>query len=143
MLRIRLLRTGKRNAADFRIVVVPQTAPPQGKFLEVVGNYNPRLKQVSFKKERIEYWLSQGAQPSDTVYNLMVSQGILKGPKKPIKIGKSKKKEETEKSVETKGAEEKPEEKVEEKSTEEKSEENQKENKEENKEKENKEEQSN
>ena len=100
MLIIRLIRTGKKNASSFRVIITEKTAGPQsGKFLEVLGNYNPRLKEINFKKERIEYWLSQGAKTSETVHNLLVKQGIIKGPKikKKIRlkkdIDKSEKKE--------------------------------------------------
>jgi len=88
MLRIRLIRTGKKNAAAFRLVLTEKTAPPQGKFLEVLGHYNPRLKEVKLNAEKIKYWLSKGAQASVTVHNLLVSQGVVKGPKikKKIKV---------------------------------------------------------
>lgn len=91
MLVIRLMRTGKRNAPSYRVVLIKKTAPPQsGKFLEILGNYNPRSKEISLNKERIEYWLSQGVQTSDTVHNILVNQGIIKGPKikKKIRIKK-------------------------------------------------------
>jgi small subunit ribosomal protein S16 len=109
MLRIRLLRTGKKNASSFRIVLTEKTAPPRGKFLEVLGHYNPRLKEVGLKKERILYWLSQGAQASDTVHNLLVTQDIIKGPKIKKKI-KAKRKAKTKevKKEEGEGKEEKP-----------------------------------
>lgn len=94
MLRIRLIRIGKKNAPAFRVVLTEKTSPPQGKFLEVLGSYNPRLKEVNLKKERILYWLSQGAQASDTVHNLLVGQKIIEGPKIKKKI-KSKTKSET------------------------------------------------
>jgi small subunit ribosomal protein S16 len=109
MLIIRLLRTGKKNAPSYRIVLTEKTAPPQsGKFLEILGHYNPRLaakdggkgrkgkKEISLKEERIKYWLSQGVKTSETVHNLLVSQGIIKGPKikKKIRIKKKSKKTE-------------------------------------------------
>lgn len=97
MLTIRLIRTGKKNASSFRVVVIEKTAPPKsGKFLEILGNYNPRLKELNLKKERIEYWLSQGVQTSATVHNLLVNQGIIKGLKIK-KMIRSKKKKEVEK----------------------------------------------
>ena len=107
MLIIRLIRTGKKNAPSFRIVVVEKTAPPKsGKFLEILGSYNPRLpasvKELDLKKERIKYWLSQGVQTSATVHNLLVSQGIIKGPKIKKKIRITKKKEKKEEEKETK-----------------------------------------
>lgn len=94
MLIIRLIRTGKKNAPSFRIVLTEKTAPPKsGRFLEILGNYNPRLKEINLKKERIKYWLSQGVQTSQTVHNLLVNAGVIKGPKikKKIKVRKKKK----------------------------------------------------
>lgn len=112
MLVIRLIRTGKKNAPSFRIVVIEKTAPPKsGKFLEILGNYNPRMpakdgsvsvKELNLKKERIEYWLSQGVQTSAAVHNLLVNQGIIKGPKIKKKIRIKKKKEMKKKAKETK-----------------------------------------
>ena len=93
MLTIRLIRTGKKNAPSFRIVVIEKTAPPKGgKFLEILGNYNPRSKEADLKKERIKYWLSQGVQTSETAHNLLVKEGIIKGPKIKKKIKFKKKK---------------------------------------------------
>lgn len=104
MLVIRLTRIGKKNASSFRIVLTEKSnASKSGRFLEVLGSYNPRLrvekkddvvggKKIVLKKERIEYWISQGAKASDTVHNLLVSQGVVKGPKiaKKIRIKKGK-----------------------------------------------------
>ena len=116
MLTIRLVRTGKKNAPSYRVVLIQKTAPPKsGKFLEILGNYNPRLKQVNLKKERIEHWLGQGAQTSDTVHNLLVTHNIIDSPK--IKKKFKKKKKAAEEKVEK--PEEKPEEEPEEKSVEE------------------------
>ncbi|NQV00843.1 MAG: 30S ribosomal protein S16 [Parcubacteria group bacterium] len=92
MLTIRLIRTGKRNKSSFRVILTEKTSPPKsGKFLEVLGNYNPHQKEINLKEERIKHWLSKGAQASDTVHNLLVKQGVVKGPKIKKKI-KSKKK---------------------------------------------------
>ncbi len=91
MLTIRLNRTGKKNAPSYRVVLIEKTAPPKsGKFLELLGNYNPRLKEISLKKERIEYWLGQGVKTSDTVHNLLVSNRVINSPKikKRFKIKK-------------------------------------------------------
>jgi small subunit ribosomal protein S16 len=65
--RIRLRRTGKRNAPAHRIVVADQRSPRDGRFIEVVGHYDPRNRTESVRLDRVDYWLSQGAQPSDTV----------------------------------------------------------------------------
>lgn len=114
MLKIRLTRRGKKNNAFFRIVVAEHTAPIKGGFLEVLGFLNPHTKEKSFKADRIEYWIGKGAQCSDTVHNLLVSNNVIKGSKRAVKIKKKlvdeKKEAETEKKSEE-IAEVKPEEK--------------------------------
>ncbi|MFO7821176.1 MAG: 30S ribosomal protein S16 [Lentisphaeria bacterium] len=65
--RIRLRRTGKRNAPAHRIVVTPKRNPRNGNFIECIGTYDPRHSTESLDMERADYWLSQGAQPSETV----------------------------------------------------------------------------
>jgi small subunit ribosomal protein S16 len=86
MLKIRLTRRGKKNNAFFRIVVAEHTAPIKGGFLEVLGFLNPHTKEKSFKADRIEYWIGKGAQCSDTVHNLLVSNSVIKGPKRAVKL---------------------------------------------------------
>jgi len=81
MLRIRLSRVGKRNTAQFRITVADGHRAPSGKFIEILGYYNPHTKEKVFKQERIEYWIAKGAQPSATVHNFLVDAGIIKGEK--------------------------------------------------------------
>jgi small subunit ribosomal protein S16 len=94
MLRIRFLRVGKKNSPSFRIVVTPRrSAAKTGRFLEVLGFYNPIRHERGLKRERIQHWLSQGAQPSDSMRNMLVSEGIMEGKKTPVHK-KSKKKEE-------------------------------------------------
>ena len=94
MLKIRLQKVGKKNAPSYRVVLAEHTAKPQGKFIEILGHYNPRLKQKGFKKERIEHWLSKGAQASSTVHNLLVDAKIIEAEKlrawKPKKRSKAK-----------------------------------------------------
>jgi small subunit ribosomal protein S16 len=95
MLVIRFLRTGRKNQPFFRIVVTEKRNPPQGgRFKEILGSYNPLTKKRNLKKDRIKYWLSVGAQPSETVYNLLISEKIIKGKK--IKVHKESKKEKKE-----------------------------------------------
>jgi len=81
MLRIRLTRRGKRNQPVFRIVIAEASRPIKGRFIEILGFYNPRTKEICLKKTRIQYWLSQGAQPSATVHNLLVDNKVIKKPK--------------------------------------------------------------
>lgn len=90
MLVIRFSRIGRKNKPQFRLVVQEHTSAPTGRHVEIVGSWNPILKKGVFKNERIEYWLSQGARSSDPVNNLLVSQGIIKGEKRKIKISKKK-----------------------------------------------------
>jgi small subunit ribosomal protein S16 len=84
MVKIRLQRVGRRNKPSFRIVAQDSRTAPSGRVLEILGFYNPSLKQKNIKKDRLEYWLSQGAQTSDTVHNLLVSEGIIPGPKRNV-----------------------------------------------------------
>lgn len=98
MLRIRLARTGKKNKAQFRVVVAEKTRAASKRFVEILGHYNPHSKEKVFKKERIQYWISQGAQPSATVHNFLVDAGIIKGKK--VTSWKPKKKSEEEKQKE-------------------------------------------
>lgn len=81
MLTIRLQRTGKKNQADFRIVLAEKTAAAQKKFQEVLGSYNPRKKSFRILEERLKYWLSQHVGVSPTVHNLLVAKGLMDGPK--------------------------------------------------------------
>ena len=77
--RIRLARHGAKKRPFYRIVVSDSEAPRDGKFIERVGTYNPLLDQagVSFKKERIKYWMDQGAIPTDTVKSLLKKEGFF------------------------------------------------------------------
>lgn len=82
MLKIRMQRTGRINMPSYRIVVIEHTSSPQaGKYVELVGNYNPKSKDRNLKEERIKYWMSVGAKPSATVHNMLVSAGILNAKK--------------------------------------------------------------
>lgn len=86
MLTIRLNRIGKRNKAQFRVVVQEHTIAPGGRHVEIVGSWDPHQKKGNFKSERIQYWIGNGAQVSDSVHNLLVKQGIIKAKKRAIKI---------------------------------------------------------
>ena len=97
MLSIKLSRVGKKKQPLYRLIVTEKTRDPWGKSLEILGNYDPRHEPrlSNLKTERITHWLKIGAQPTDTVNNLLVDAGLLKVEK--IKKGgrrKSKKAEE-------------------------------------------------
>ncbi|MBM4193361.1 MAG: 30S ribosomal protein S16 [Gemmatimonadetes bacterium] len=78
--RIRLRRTGRRNAPTYRIVVVDGRAPREGEYLETIGQYAPRggKNALNMIADRAAYWLDNGAQPSDTVRSLLRRAGVLK-----------------------------------------------------------------
>lgn len=100
MLVIRLSRTGKRNSPSFRVVVQEKHRTPTGKAVEFLGYYNPRLKEKRLKTDRIEYWLEKGAQPSGSIHNLLVTEGILKAGKvKVSRLHPKKKKAESDETV--------------------------------------------
>ncbi|HAF62058.1 MAG TPA: 30S ribosomal protein S16 [Anaerolineaceae bacterium] len=78
MVKIRLRRTGLKNQPSYRIVVAEKEAPRDGRFLEIIGNYNPRTEPFTFdvKEDRVYHWLRQGAQPSESVAQLFRTVGL-------------------------------------------------------------------
>ncbi|HOX40637.1 MAG TPA: 30S ribosomal protein S16 [bacterium] len=109
MLKIRLTRVGKKNSPSYRVVVAESKKAVKRKFVEILGNYNPTTqpKTLVIDKERSTFWISRGAQPSDTVHNLMATLGIVekkinKVYGKPVKKkDKGKEKEEPKAEVAT------------------------------------------
>ena len=92
MLTIRFLRQGRKKQPFFKIVAVDKRrGPKSGKFREALGFYDPLTKNKRLKKERIQYWLGQGATISDSVYNLFIREGVIQGRKKPLHKIKKKK----------------------------------------------------
>jgi small subunit ribosomal protein S16 len=90
MLKIRLQRIGRKNDPAFRIVLTDsKNSTKSGKFKEILGSYNVKKGEVLFKQDRIIYWMSKGAQVSDTVYNFLISQKIITGKKKNVLSKKS------------------------------------------------------
>ena len=79
--KLRLKRTGRRHLPYYRLNAIDSRSPRDGRAIEELGLYDPLQKdpdkQINFKRERIEYWLSVGAQPSETVANLLETAGIL------------------------------------------------------------------
>ncbi|MBP9802817.1 MAG: 30S ribosomal protein S16 [Candidatus Pacebacteria bacterium] len=85
MLKIRLQRIGRKNEPSFRVVLTDsKNAAKSGKFLEIVGSYNPKAGETIFKTDRIKHWIKNGAQISDTVHNFLVSQKVIEGKKKNV-----------------------------------------------------------
>lgn len=79
MVVIRLRRTGKTKQPSYRLVVADKRSPRDGKFIEIIGHYNPirTPKELVVKNERARYWLGVGAQPSDTVVRLLQQVNVL------------------------------------------------------------------
>jgi len=80
MVKIRLRRVGRKNAPFYRILVADSQSPRDGKFIEIIGQYAPRQSEGSLNVDeaRANYWLNQGAQPTDTVRSLLRRAGVLK-----------------------------------------------------------------
>ncbi len=90
MLTIRLARHGRRNHPTFRVVLQEKDWSPASKVLETLGHVNTLTnpRTVNLKTDRIQYWLSQGAQTSATIHNLLVDAGVVKGDKRRVVFSK-------------------------------------------------------
>ncbi|MDR3559529.1 MAG: 30S ribosomal protein S16 [Candidatus Pacebacteria bacterium] len=86
MLTIRFARVGKKNKAQFKIMLQEKTAAPGGRHVEILGAHDPHLKKTVLKEDRIKYWLEKGAQTSDTVHNLLVAKGVISDKKRAVKL---------------------------------------------------------
>ncbi len=71
---IRFARRGSKGSPFYRIVAADKERPRDGKFLEVLGNYNPKNKALTIDNERVKYWIDHGAKSSDTVSQLLAKQ---------------------------------------------------------------------
>ncbi len=80
MVKIRLRRMGKKKAPFYRIVVADSRSPRDGRFIEEVGYYNPMTNpaEIKVEEEKIQKWLQNGAQPTETVKSLLTKTGIIK-----------------------------------------------------------------
>ena len=101
MLKIRLKRIGRKNQPHYRVVVMESSQPRDGVAVEEIGYYNPRNKPTVFDidKDRAKHWLENGAQPTDTIAQYFVKEGLLdsleRGSTKPsTKKGSKKEKSE-------------------------------------------------
>lgn len=79
MVKIRLRRTGAKKKPTYRVVVADARSPRDGRFIEIIGHYNPRTEPntVKIHEDRALHWLSVGAQPTDIVEKLLKQQGTL------------------------------------------------------------------
>lgn len=99
MLAIKFRRIGKKNQPSYRIIVSEKKSKVLGKFVEDLGWYDPKSKKFNINKERAQYRIKTGCQPTNTVHNFLVKTGVVKGPKRPIH--KVSKKQEEAKPQET------------------------------------------
>jgi small subunit ribosomal protein S16 len=78
MLKIRLARVGKKKAPAYRIVVADARAPRDGRYVEIVGHYNPLKEptEYDFNEDKVRDWLSKGAQPTERVQKLLTKSGF-------------------------------------------------------------------
>lgn len=90
MLMMRLQRVGRKNDPSYRIVVVDKrTGPKSNKNIALLGSYSPKLNHIQLDTAAAKEWLKKGVQPSDTVYNLLISQKVIEGRKKNVLPKKS------------------------------------------------------
>ncbi len=92
MLTLKLQRIGKKHQASYRLIVGEKREKLNGKQLEDLGWYDPRADKMNFNKDRALYWISKGAQKTDTVHNLLIKAGVIEGKK--IAVHKQPKKKE-------------------------------------------------
>jgi small subunit ribosomal protein S16 len=73
LLRIRLARTGAKKQVSYRVVVIDRERARDGRFVEILGHYNPRKNppELVLRRERVDYWIGKGAQPSETVQSFL------------------------------------------------------------------------
>ncbi|MCB1172479.1 MAG: 30S ribosomal protein S16 [Leptospiraceae bacterium] len=79
MVRLRLQRLGNKNRPFYRIVAADQRSPRDGRFIEILGTYNPAnvREDIKLKEDRIKYWLGNGAQPSEKVESILKKNGLV------------------------------------------------------------------
>ena len=81
MIKLRLRRMGSKKQPSYRIVAAESSKPRDGRFIEIVGHYDPKTDPYTLRvdEERARHWLAHGAQPTETVRSLLVKSGILPG----------------------------------------------------------------
>ena len=90
MLKMRLQRIGRKNNPSYRLIVTDsRNAASRGRSVDLLGSYEPKLGTITIDKEKAKHWISKGVQPSDTVYNMLVAQGVIEGRKKNVLPQKS------------------------------------------------------
>lgn len=94
--KMRLTRMGDKKSPFYRVIIADSKAPRDGKFIDIVGTYNPLDKEneVKLDVEKAKTWISNGAQPTDTVRGILVKAGVLEAKPMPAKTNAKKKKSE-------------------------------------------------
>ncbi len=92
--KMRLTRLGDKKNPFYRVVVADSRSPRDGKFIDIVGTYNPKLNpaEVKIDGDKAKEWIAKGAQPTDTVRALLVEVGLLEKKAMPAKTNAVKKK---------------------------------------------------
>ncbi len=90
MLTIRLARAGKRNKAQFKVMLQERAIAPGGRHVEILGSYDPHMKKAVLHEDRIKYWIEKGAYLSDTVHNLLVKNSVIQDKKRKVKLPEKK-----------------------------------------------------
>lgn len=89
MLAIKLQRIGKKHQPSYRLVVAESRSKMAAPPVEDLGSYNPFTKKTTIKKDRVAHWMKMGAQPTVTMHNLLVKEGVLTTPKIAVKMPKA------------------------------------------------------
>lgn len=76
--KVRLTRTGSNKQASYRVVISDSRSPRDGRFIEIIGHYNPRMNpsEIVIDAEKLKAWIAKGAQPTDSVKMLMKTAGL-------------------------------------------------------------------
>jgi small subunit ribosomal protein S16 len=85
LLKIRLARVGKKKQPTYRVVIAEARSPRDGKYVEIVGSYNPRTEPDTFviDEDKVRGWLAKGAQPTMRMHKLLARQGLMAAPTFP------------------------------------------------------------
>jgi small subunit ribosomal protein S16 len=91
VVRIRLRRMGAKKKPFYRVVIAHKESPRDGRFIEIVGTYDPRTQPetVELKMDRVNHWLSTGAQPSESVGRILRKINLLNTDSKPVNAGEA------------------------------------------------------
>jgi small subunit ribosomal protein S16 len=86
VIKLRLRRMGAKKQPSYRIVAAESTKPRDGRFIEIIGHYDPKTDPYTLRvdEERAKYWLEHGAQPTETVRSLLVKSGVLPSYQGPV-----------------------------------------------------------